>query len=180
MPIGHPHVFFEEISVQLLFKISVQFKLKPIFKLGFGGILLLSYMSFLCGTLIPLPWGLRGKEFTYQCKRCGFDPWVKKIPWRRNGNPFQYSCLESPTGRGDWQTTINGVTKSWTRLSNSTNKQNRWFANILHSFECFLCCAEVFLVWYTPTCLFLFLFPVLLVLFLRNQRWCYQDFTVFL
>ena len=36
MPIGHPHVFFEEISVQFLFKISVQFNLKPIFKLGSG------------------------------------------------------------------------------------------------------------------------------------------------
>ena len=23
-----------------------------------------------------------------QCRRCGFDPWVRKIPWRKNGNPF--------------------------------------------------------------------------------------------
>ena len=32
------------------------------------------------------PGGASGKEFTCQCrrhKRCGFDPWVKKIPWRR-------------------------------------------------------------------------------------------------
>ena len=30
--------------------------------------------------------GTNGKELTYQCrrhKRCGFDPWVGKIPWRR-------------------------------------------------------------------------------------------------
>ena len=26
----------------------------------------------------------------------GFDPWVGKIPWRRHGNPPQYSCLENP------------------------------------------------------------------------------------
>ena len=29
---------------------------------------------------------LRGKEFTCQCrrpKRCGFDPWVRKVTWRR-------------------------------------------------------------------------------------------------
>ena len=39
-----------------------------------------------------------------RCKRCGFDPWVRKIPWRKNGNPFQYSCLENPMDRGAWQT----------------------------------------------------------------------------
>ena len=25
------------------------------------------------------------------------DPWVRKISWRRNDNPFQYSCLGNPT-----------------------------------------------------------------------------------
>ena len=38
-----------------------------------------------------LPLGLprwhRGKESTCQCKRCGFNPWVKKIPWRRKLQP---------------------------------------------------------------------------------------------
>ena len=28
-----------------------------------------------------------GKESTYQYKRHGFDPWVKKIPWRRKLQP---------------------------------------------------------------------------------------------
>ena len=27
------------------------------------------------------------------------DPWVGKIPWSKNGNPFQYSCLENAMGR---------------------------------------------------------------------------------
>ena len=30
--------------------------------------------------------GASGKELACQCrrrKRCGFDPWVRKIPWRR-------------------------------------------------------------------------------------------------
>jgi len=27
-----------------------------------------------------------------------FDPWVGKIPWRRNGYPLQYSCLENSMG----------------------------------------------------------------------------------
>ena len=38
---------------------------------------------------IWLPWWLSGKESTFQsrwCKRRGFDPWVRKIPWGGNGN----------------------------------------------------------------------------------------------
>ena len=27
------------------------------------------------------------KDSTCQCKRCGFDPWVGKIPWRREWQP---------------------------------------------------------------------------------------------
>ena len=52
--------------------------------------------------------GDSGKEPACQCKRCkrcGFDPWVGKIPWRRYGNPLQYSCLENPLDRGAWWTT---------------------------------------------------------------------------
>ena len=45
------------------------------------------------------------KESACQCrrhKRCRFDPWVKKIPWRREWQPLQYSCLENPIDRGAW------------------------------------------------------------------------------
>ena len=34
--------------------------------------------------------------------RCGFDPWVGKIPGGRNGYPLRYSCLENPVDRGVW------------------------------------------------------------------------------
>ena len=40
-----------------------------------------------------------------------------KIPWRRHGNPLQYSCLENPMDRGAWWVTVHRVAKSWTRLS---------------------------------------------------------------
>ena len=36
------------------------------------------------------PGGASGKESTSQCrrrKRCGFNPWVRKIPWRRAWQP---------------------------------------------------------------------------------------------
>ena len=38
----------------------------------------------------PLPGGASGKEPACQCmrfKRCGFNPWVGKIPWRQAGQP---------------------------------------------------------------------------------------------
>ena len=49
------------------------------------------------------PGGASGKEFPCQCrrhKRCRFDPWIGKIPWRRACNPLQCYCLENSTGRG--------------------------------------------------------------------------------
>ena len=33
------------------------------------------------------PWWLSGKESTCQCRRHGFDLWVRKIPWRRKWQP---------------------------------------------------------------------------------------------
>ena len=32
---------------------------------------------------IGLPWWLSGKESACQCRRCRFNPWVRKIPWSR-------------------------------------------------------------------------------------------------
>ena len=64
-----------------------------------------------------LPRWLSGKESACQYRRCGFDPWVRKIPWRREWFPLQYSCLGSPMDRGAWQITIHGVAKSWAPLS---------------------------------------------------------------
>ena len=34
-----------------------------------------------------LPGWLSSKESTCQCRRCGFDPWAGKIPWRRKWQP---------------------------------------------------------------------------------------------
>ena len=53
---------------------------------------------------LPTMWGPR------------FDPWVGKNPGEGNGNPLQYSCLESPMDRGAWRATAYRVAKSRTRL----------------------------------------------------------------
>ena len=41
----------------------------------------------LFGGKIGLPWWLRWQRIRLQCKRPRFDPWVRKIPWRREWLP---------------------------------------------------------------------------------------------
>ena len=46
--------------------------------------------------------------------------WVQSLgredsPGGGNGNPLQCSCLENPTDRGAWGTTVHGVARSRTR-----------------------------------------------------------------
>ena len=72
--------------------------------------------SWNCGSLCyGFPGGASGKEPACQCRRLQrhrFSPWVRKIPWRRDGNPLQYSCLGNSMDRGE----VHGVTKSRMRL----------------------------------------------------------------
>jgi len=56
------------------------------------------------------------KEPACQCRRCRFDPWVRKIPGGGHGNPLHYSCQENPMDRGAWQATVYGVAQSQTQL----------------------------------------------------------------
>ena len=58
-----------------------------------------------------LPTWLSGKEFACQFRRCRFDPWVGKIPWRRerqptpvflHGKSHGQRSLGGPCGRKSW------------------------------------------------------------------------------
>ena len=48
----------------------------------------------------------------------GSTPGLGKSPGERNNSPLLYSCLENPMDRGAWWTTVHGVAKSRTQLSN--------------------------------------------------------------
>ena len=41
-------------------------------------------------------------------------PGPERSPGGGNGTPLQCHCLEKSMGRGAWQATVNGATKSWT------------------------------------------------------------------
>ena len=63
------------------------------------------------------PGGSNSKESACNAGDPGSIPGSGRSPEEGNGNPLQYSCLEKPTDRGAWQTTVHRVAKSWTRLS---------------------------------------------------------------
>ena len=44
-------------------------------------------------------------------------PGLERSPEEGNGNPLQYSCLDSSMDRGAWWATVHGITKSQTQLS---------------------------------------------------------------
>ena len=60
---------------------------------------------------------LSGKEFTCQFRRCGFDPWVRKIHWKRKWQPTPVLLPEKSHGQGSLAGYIaHGVAKSGTQL----------------------------------------------------------------
>ena len=64
--------------------------------------------------------GASGIEPAGQCRRCksiGLISGWGRSPRGGNGNPLQYSCLESPIDPGTWQPTLHRVPQSQTRLN---------------------------------------------------------------
>ena len=85
------------------------------------------------------PGGTSGKEPSCQCrkhKRCGFDPWVGKVPWRRTWQP----TLEFLPGKYPWPEEPEGLQSigshrarpRWSDLACTHTSQRKqwWRANI--------------------------------------------------
>ena len=71
--------------------------------------------------------GSGGKESACQFKspkRYGLNPWVIKIPWRKNGSPLQYSCLGNPIDREACQATVHGVPR--VGHNSVLNRRRQW------------------------------------------------------
>ena len=67
------------------------------------------------------PDGSDGKASACNAGELGSIPGSGISPREGNGNPLQYSCLESPMYGGAWGATVHGVAKSRTRLSDFTH-----------------------------------------------------------
>ena len=59
-------------------------------------------------------------HWTLSSLRAGSPSYSHLHPLIGNGNPLQYSCLETPMDGGAWWAAVRGVAKSRTRLSNFT------------------------------------------------------------
>ena len=53
-----------------------------------------------------------GKESACNAGDLGLIPGSERSPGAGNGNPLQYSCLETPMDRGGWQATVMGSQES--------------------------------------------------------------------
>ena len=51
----------------------------------------------------------------------GSIPGSRRSPEGGHGNPLQHPGLENPIERGAWWATVHWVTKSWTRLKQTSN-----------------------------------------------------------
>ena len=49
--------------------------------------------------------------------RLGFDPWVRKVPWRKAWQPTPVFLPGNSRDRGAWQVAAHSVSKSWTQLN---------------------------------------------------------------
>ena len=78
-----------------------------------------------------LPWLFSGKEPACQCRRCGFNPWVGKIPWRRKWQPAPVFL----PGKSHRQRSLAGCSP-WGRKESDTterlNNNNNLNENILN------------------------------------------------
>ena len=64
-----------------------------------------------------------------QFRRLGFDPWVGKIPWRKEWQLTPVSCLENSTDRGAWWVTVQGsqrVRQDWVTNTRTHTHTQTW------------------------------------------------------
>ena len=73
-------------------------------------------LSMFQGHAGDFPGSTDGKESAGNAD-LGWIPGLERSPRERRGNPLQYSCLENPMDKGDWQATVQGASKSWIQLS---------------------------------------------------------------
>ena len=69
-----------------------------------------------------------GGQCRFDIAEVGSIPGLGRSPGGEHSNSLQYSCLENPIDRGDWQVTVHSISQSWTWLkwlSTSTVDDNQ-------------------------------------------------------
>ena len=76
-----------------------------------------TFLLFTSHQSIGFPGSSDGKESTRNVGDVGSIPGWGRFSGEGIGYPLQYFCLENSMDRGAWWFTVQGVTKSWTQLS---------------------------------------------------------------
>ena len=74
-----------------------------------------------------LPMWFSGKECVCQGRRCGFDSWVRKIPWRRKWQPTPVFSPGTSHGQGSLRGYRPWGRKESQQRLNSNNNVDRWW-----------------------------------------------------
>ena len=97
--------------------------------------------------IMGFPGGTSGKEPACQCRRCkrhGFDPWVRKIPWRRVWLPTpiflprEFHEQRSLTGYSPWGRKESDTTE-WVTLTLYWGRRHKILWNGQKSYLCSPC-----------------------------------------
>ena len=78
------------------------------------------------------PGNVRGKESSCQCKRPGFNPWVRKIPWTRKWQPIPVFLPEESHG----QRNLAGYSPWGHNESDSTEHSHTHTNNVYRKWGC--------------------------------------------
>ena len=79
------------------------------------------FLRFLGGSVVKNP------AMQRTCRRCSFDPWVRKILWSRKWQPTSSFLPRKSNGQKSLIATVHGVEKNWTRLRDSTTNKKMCF-----------------------------------------------------
>ena len=81
--------------------------------------------------IMGLPWWFSGREPTCQYSRHGFDPWARKIPWKRKWQPIPVFLPEKSRG----QRSLAGYSP-WGCMQKSHNLMTKWQQYLLYITMC--------------------------------------------
>ena len=83
-------------------------------------------------TISGLPWWFKWQRICLQCRRPGFNPWVRKIPWRREWLPTpvllpgEFHGQRSLAGYGPWGGKESDMTECLTLSTSYAYESSLW------------------------------------------------------
>ena len=80
-----------------------------------------------------LPWWLSGKESACHYRRLGFNPWIRKIPWRRRWQPTPVLLPEKCHGQ---RSLVGSSPQGWKEtytteaIKHTSTRMYNWFTSL--------------------------------------------------